>query len=110
MRDSASPSSPTGRCDALRARSISAAAVAAAHARSHAESTGPAVCEPRAGSAIAVSAVLGFEGAHLRVELVSDVGELIHRRVVQRRLVAGAQLVLPRFEVETLQIGLHVVP
>src|SRR6185312_2638695 len=107
-RDRASPSSVTGRCDSLSASSISDAAVAAAHARSYAELPGLADCEPRAGSDTCASAVLRLEGAHLTVELVGDVRELIDRRVVQRRLVAGTQLVLPRLEVEALEIGLHV--
>src|SRR5579863_1054107 len=108
-RDSASPSSATGRCDSLSASSISVAAVAAAHARSYAELTELAECEPRAGSATCASAVLRLEGAYLLVELVGDVCELIDRRVVQGRLVAGAQLVLARLEVEALEVGLHVV-
>src|SRR6185437_7063227 len=107
MRDSASPNSVTGRCDSLSARSISAAAVAAAHARS-AELTGLAEREPRAGSDTCASAVLRLEAAHLVVELIGDVRQLIDRRVVQRRLVARAQLILTRLEVEALEIGLHV--
>src|SRR6185312_7154373 len=107
-RDSASPSSVTGRCDSLSASSISAAAVAAAHARSHAELPALAASEPRAAGDTSASAVLGLEGAYLLIERIGDMRELIDRRVVQRRLVAGAQLVLARLEIEALEVRLHV--
>src|SRR6185312_14956727 len=106
-RDSAAPNSVMGRCDSPSASSISAAAVAAAQARS-AELTGFAERGPRAGSDTCASTVLRLEGTYLDVELVGDVRQLIDCRIVQRGLVAGAQLILARLEVQALEVGLHI--
>src|SRR5579883_563776 len=88
MRASASPSSSIGRSDSPIVSSIRAAAAAAPHARSHAELSGSAANGPRAGCDTCASAVLRLEGAYLLVELVGDVRELLHRRIVQGHLIA----------------------